>query len=102
MMFGHHSAIVGGTFLDSWGSGPLLLRYGGRNWYFEFSDMFGPVLLRKTDLEPAAGQPVREDHPFWPGFNMWLHAGKKCRAIRNKQGRIRFHLCHVPREEVLA
>lgn len=107
--FGHHGAFIGGAHLDAWGHGPLLLRYGGREWWFEFSDMFGPLLLRKGDLEPRATQPDDERHPFWEAFNAWTRAGRKHRPVRaprsritGKPGPVKFHLCHADRGEVLA
>ena len=102
MSFGHHAINIAGAHIDAWGRGPLLLRYGGREWWFEFSEMFGPILLRKTDLEPAAGQPVDENDPFWAAFNAWTRAGRKHRAVRSKHGRLKFYLCHADRGEVLA
>ena len=106
--FGHHAASIGGAHIDSWGRGPLLLRYGGREWWFEFSEMFGPQLLRKTDLEPARRQPVREDDPFWAAFLAWDRSGRRHRPIWSKRSRIggkprhiKFYLCHADRGEVL-
>lgn len=106
--FGHHAVNVGGVHFDSWGRGPLLLRYGGREWWFEFSDMFGPTLLRKTDLEPAQGQPEHDYHPFWPAFDAWTRAGRRHRPIWSKRRRIsgqprrvKFYLCYADRGEVL-
>jgi hypothetical protein len=86
--------------MDSWGRGPLVLRHKGKVWRFEFSDMFGPVLLTQKD-DPSDRQPDREDHPFRDAFQPWFAAGKKHRAVRTKRGRLRFYLCHMPREERL-
>lgn len=99
--FGHHAAHAFGVHIDGWGDGPLLIRDGRRRWWFEFSDMFGPTLLRKTDKEPADRQPTREDDPFWRPFCGWMAGGKRCRAIRDKRGRVKFWLCHWRREEQL-
>jgi hypothetical protein len=63
---------------------------------FDFSDMFGPLLLRKDDFTPLDKQPTDERHPFWAPFNRWLRAGKKCRAVRTNRGKLRFYLCHLP------
>ena len=108
MAFGHHSVNMGNAHLDCWGRGPLLLRYGGREWWFEFSDMFGPLLLRKADLEPRAAQPNDPHHPFWAAFNAWTRAGRRHRPIWTKRSRIsgqppriKFYLCHADRSEVL-
>ena len=94
--FGHSSASGPGFHLDAWGDGPMVLRYRGKVWRFEFSEMFGPSLLTKEN-EVAVRQPMREDHPFWEAFNAWMNAGKKCRAVRKKRGKklLHFH-CHAP------
>lgn len=99
--FGHHGVIGGGIFLDAWGAGPLLIRWGRRRWWFEFSEMFGPTLLRQSDLEPAAAQPLSERDPFWQPFNAWTKAGRRCRAVFDKRGRVRFWVCYAPRRELL-
>jgi len=95
--FDHHGAIVGGVCMDSWGAGPLLIRWGRRRWWFEFSEMFGPTLLRASDLEPAAAQPVSERDPFWAPFRAWTDSGRRCRAVMDKRGRARFWVCYAPR-----
>ena len=56
---GHHPVNVGNAHFDCWGRGPLLLRYRGRERWFEFSDMFGPLLLRKADLERHVSRSLR-------------------------------------------
>ena len=99
--FDHHGLIAGGVCLDAWGGGPLLIRWGRRRWWFEFSEMFGPVLLRPSDLEPATVQPVSERDPFWAPFNAWMRAGRRCRAVKGRDKRVRFWVCHAPRREVL-
>lgn len=99
--FGHHTTNARGVHLDAWGAGPLLIRSRRRRWWFEFSDMFGPLLLRPSDLEPSVRQPVSERDPFWVAFNAWMRAGRKCRAVRDKRGRLRFWVCHAPRRELL-
>ena len=96
--FGHTGMHGYGIFLDAWGDGPLLIRWQNRVWRFEFSDMFGPSLLTK-DGEIAEHQPVSEQDPFWEPFERWFRAGKKCRAVCGKRGRLKFYLCHVPRHE---
>lgn len=102
--FGHHPNFIGGAFIDTWGRGPLLLRYAGREWWFEFSDMFGPTLLRKTDLEPARRQPVCENDPFWAAFKAWTDAGRRHRPILSKRSvgdgrprQVKFYLCYASR-----
>lgn len=91
--------MIAGVCLDSWGRGPLMLRDGKRVWWFEFSDMFGPLLLQaKPPHEPLNNQPCAEDHPFWAPFNRWMRAGKRHRPIKTKRGRLRFYLCYAPPE----
>lgn len=105
--FGHHHGHAYGVHIDGWGDGPLLIRDGGREWFFEFSLMFGPVILRKRDMEPADRQPIREDDPFWTPFQRWMDGGRKCRAVYGRKSRatgkrkLRFWLCHAPRKEAL-
>ncbi len=98
--FGHQGVGGNGSFLDIWGDGPMLMRWRGKEWRFEFSEMFGPSLLTKNG-EVAVRQPLDERHPFWAPFNRWNKAGRKTRAVRTKRGRLRFWLCHLPRHEEL-
>jgi hypothetical protein len=100
MSFGHHAINIGGAHIDIWGAGPFLIRSGKRSWYFEDSDMFGPVILRKSDMQPHDQQPGDRD-PFWTFYNRWRNAGRKSRALRTRGGRLRFYLCHLSRQEVL-
>ena len=97
---GHSFAHPSGLFIDAWGDGPLLIRDGARRWVFEFSEMFGPVLLdrRGRHYEPSERQPISPTHPFWSPFNRWNHSGRKCRPITSKRGRLIVYLCHVPPE----
>lgn len=98
--FGHHPTASAAGFLDAWGDGPLLIRHQGRSWRFEFSEMFGPLLLT-AEGDVAARQPDQPNHPFWEPFNLWNDTGRKCRAVRTKRGKLRFWLCYVPRDERL-
>jgi hypothetical protein len=104
-MFGHHFISGPHVHIDCWGSGPLLIRHGQRQWWFEFSDIFGPTLLRASDKEPAVRQPTEESDPFWPPFTAWLKGGQKVRAVRKrvrgKPGPVAYHVCHVPRGRML-
>lgn len=102
--FGHHGIRGNAVFIDAWGDGPMLIRFDGREWWFEFSEMFGPTLLRKTDKEPSDRQPTTDAHPFWVPFQRWFNGGRKCRAIKTKRKvgcRVRFFLCHVPKDDGL-
>ncbi len=98
---GHFGAASAGVRLDCWGAGPLLIRSGRRKWFFEFSEMFGPVVLRASDMNPAEKQPVSEHDPFWPPFSAWMKSGRRVRAVRDKRGLVKFHLCHYRREDQL-
>ena len=93
--FGHNAHTSPGMFIDAWGDGPMRLRYKGKTWRFEFSQMFGPLLLNATG-EVAKRQPEHEKHSFWEPFNKWLDGGKRCRAVRTKRGKLLFWLCHIP------
>ena len=74
--YGHFGSITNGCSIDAWGAGPFTLRDKDRQWSFEFSDRFGPVLLDK-DGEPLRRQPISPRHPFWKPFNAWLSQGKR-------------------------
>lgn len=102
--FGHHFTNGPGYSMDGWGDGPLVIRHGSKEWWFEFSEMWGPTWLRKSDKEPSVRQPTREDEPFWKPFTAWREGGSRCRAVWSKPGRtdkakrrILYWVCHVPR-----
>jgi hypothetical protein len=99
--FGHHYSHCYGVHIDGWGDGPLLIRYNEREWWFEFSEMWGPTLLRKRDLQPSEKQPIREDDPFWAPFQLWMSGGRRCRAVWSRATRhprrIKYWVCHVPK-----
>ena len=90
--FGHHGARMGNGFIDTWGLGPLLLRYRGKTWRFEHSNMFGPAMLT-VDGNISDRQPVSESHPFWAAFSAWQASGMRHRPIRNRRGRLKYYLC---------
>ena len=97
--FGHHAIRIGRVHMDWWGDGPLVIRDGKRVWWFEFSDRFGPTILKPGKARNVSDhQPMREDDPFWRPFTAWMRAGKKCRAVRSRRGKLRFYLCHWNRE----
>jgi len=98
---GHVAARSSGVFSDYFGDGPLLIRSGRRRWFFEFSEMFGPTLLRASDMEPARTQPLSDRDPFWPPFSAWMKSGRRIRPVRDKRGLVRFRLCHYRREDQL-
>ena len=98
--FGHRALNGPGVHIDLDGDGPILIRHGRRKWWFEFSDMWGPTILRARDMQPADVQPLDRD-PFWPPFTAWMRAGKRCRAVTGRDGRVRFWIAYAPRREVL-
>lgn len=65
--------VMGGTvaivdsFVDAIDS---VVTAGGKRYYFEFSEMFGPSL---TDREGniLKRQPMSANHPFWKPFEVW-------------------------------
>lgn len=73
--FGHHHAAGAGFLIDGWGAGPFCLHWKGRNYWFEFSDRFGPSLTDRFG-EVLAKQPD-EQHPFWTPFHWWLNQGRR-------------------------
>lgn len=52
------------------------LRVGGRIFRFEFSDLFGPLVVGKRDQEIK--QPG-EKSSFWPAVTLWKRQGKRIR-----------------------
>lgn len=97
---GHDATNIGATHIDTFGLGPMMIRENNQEWFFEFSVRFGPLLLRRdgpTHFIVAAKQPILVTHPFWRPFKRWMDAGRKVRAIKTKQGRVRFYLCHTPK-----
>jgi hypothetical protein len=97
---GHDATSIGSTHIDTFGFGPMMIREGKRTWFFEFSEMFGPSVLRRDGrhFEIADKQPISERDPFWQPFQRWMEGGRKVRAIKTKRGRIRFYLCHAPKK----
>lgn len=67
--------------LDAWGAGPFWIIVDRKRYVFEDSDMFGPLLLRKTDFMPAERQPG-ERHRFWVAYTMWRKAGRPLKTLR--------------------
>lgn len=65
------------VFIDSWGAGPFILTAGGKVYYFEDSDRFGPIPL------DAKGNPRNdpfyydEKSPFWRVWERWKAEGRK-------------------------
>lgn len=98
---GHDARNIGATHIDTFGFGPLMIRDGKRTWFFEFSEMFGPSILRRAGrhFEIADKQPISERDPFWHPFQRWMDTGRKVRPIRTKRGRVRFYLCHAPKKD---
>lgn len=94
--FGHTSARVfvgDGSFamVDAWGTGPFMFRIDGRRVFFEDSDMFGPSVLRKSDMQPSDRQPAEKSR-FWDAYGMWRKAG---RPVRGK-GRVKVAVWSEP------
>lgn len=48
----------------------------GRKVRFDFSELFGPLLL-DDEGNPLKKQPISERDPFWPPFNAWLAEYRK-------------------------
>jgi len=94
--FGHTAINGPGFHMDIWGKGPLLIRHKGRKWLFEFSEMFGPSLLRRDGWTVSDRQPLTETHPFWAAFEAWRKGGMRHRAVKDKRGKLRLYVCHVP------
>jgi len=75
--FGHGYANMGGAHIDTWGAGPFVIRVAGKRYWFEDSDMFGPLLTSKNgrilDRQPG------EKNPFWAAYTMWRQSGRPCK-----------------------
>jgi hypothetical protein len=74
--YGHFGSVANGFAIDTWGAGPFTICDKDKQWSFEFSDRFGPLLLDRHG-EPSKRQPVGARHPFWKPFNCWLSQGKQ-------------------------
>lgn len=75
MEFGHTGVIGPGFCFDTWGAGPFVMLVGAKQYRFEDSDRFGPLLLRK-DGTTAKNQPG-EKSPFWNAHHAWRRQGMR-------------------------
>lgn len=66
--------------VSSYGAGPFMFRIDGKRVFFEDSDMFGPVVVRKSDWNPSERQPSEKSR-FWDAYGMWRKAGRPFRGI---------------------
>lgn len=73
--FGHFAAIGRGVCIDAWGAGPFEITVGRKNFTFEDSDRFGPLILDRRGM-PADDQPP-ERSKFWMPYHMWLKGGRR-------------------------
>lgn len=74
--YGHEYLNGPGFHLDGWGAGPFILQAGSSTFYFEDSDRFGPVPLRK-DGEVRANPFFGEKSPFWRAWEKWVAGGRQ-------------------------
>lgn len=80
--FGHNHAVVyvaGSGYamrIDSWGSGPFVIHFGGKSWRFEDSDQFGPSLITKNG-EPRKSPWPNQCNPFWHVHKLWREQGMR-------------------------
>ena len=74
-MSGTHVIIPGEGCLDCW-SDPATYRIdvAGRIFLFDFSDMFGPLVVGRRGQEVK--QPGARD-PFWRAITLWRWQGKR-------------------------
>lgn len=68
------------TFVDAVDS---VVTAGGKRYYFEFSEMFGPTLTDKHG-NILKRQPVSPNHPFWKPFNVWLQQRIRLQYLRTE------------------
>lgn len=77
--FGHTFTRVQGACIDTWGSGPFVIKdASGRAWRFEDSDRFGPAILNQDDSVKAR-QPG-ERSLFWRPHALWRFQGRETLA----------------------
>ena len=74
--FGHNYASAPGMHIDSWGTGPFVLRYRSLSWRFEDSDRFGPALICKNGELRKHPYPQEHD-PFWHVHKLWVKQGRR-------------------------
>lgn len=66
--------------------GPVLrLEDGGKVWFFEFSERFGPSLVSGRTEKTLETQPVSPRHPFWRPFELWLKQGKRTEVVSGEE-----------------
>lgn len=65
--------------VDTWGSGPFLIRVGIKSFRFEDSDRFGPALVNQDNSIRANPWPG-ERSPFWRAHRLWVRQGRRVEA----------------------
>jgi hypothetical protein len=68
------------TFIDAEDS---VVTAGGKRYYFEFHEMFGPTLTDKKG-NVLKRQPMNANHPFWKPFEAWNQQRSKLRYTKAK------------------
>lgn len=74
--FGHHAAHMLGCFIDGWGAGPFVIDVYGKQFRFEDSDRFGPMLVDRNG-EPLEKYCLSSRSPFWYGHERWVAQGRR-------------------------
>jgi hypothetical protein len=74
--FGHYWCSGRGGHIDGWGAGPFLITAGGRQYRFEDSARFGPLLVNR-DGEFCKRMWFSERHPFWAAWEAWKSQGRR-------------------------
>jgi hypothetical protein len=74
--FGHQASRDAGWFIDSWGTGPLVLEAKGKSFRFEDSSEFGPSLVNKAG-DPMKNPWPSDRSPFWRAHRIWVRQGRR-------------------------
>lgn len=78
--FGHEAArgTIDGfpCFVDTWGSGPFVIKAKDKAFRFEDSDRFGPALCKRNGDICSNPYPA-ERSPFWRAHKLWKAQGRR-------------------------
>jgi hypothetical protein len=78
------------VMIDSFGGGDYAIEVRGKLISFEWSEMFGPLPLRRDGSEMRS---VGPNHPFWRAVSLWNLQGRR---LDNKRA-----IWHEPKKPVL-
>lgn len=73
--FGHFAVHGSTVMIDAWGAGPFIIKTADREFRFEDSDRFGPLLVLRNGA--SAKQQLGEKSPFWRPYHLWRRQGRR-------------------------